>query len=616
VKPLTLKNILITSEMKMKRIKFIAACWFLLLSFTSHSVPTLPTDLVWLGNETAKPWSSHDSKTGGTFTNFILSFPPTLRTVGPDSNSAFRSYINANQLGLTSYHPNTMEVIPQIATHWAYGQDGKTVYYKLDPKAKWSDGPAVTAEDFLFTLDLMRSKHINAPWYNNHYSKEITSATIYDDHTISITGRVAKPKEELHYYYGLTPTPKYFYKKITANWVKNYNWKIIPNTGPYQISEIKKGKKVTFKKKQNWWAKDRPLNKNRYNVNKVVLKVIRDVNIAYKHFEKGELDSFGLVQPEFWHNKAKGYLYDNGYLEKFVFYNDTPRSSTGLFLNTASPLLKDKNIRIALAHSLNFDRVIKTILRGDYERLNAFHTGYGEFSNPNIKARAFDLAKSNTLLDQSGWSHRDGGGIRIKNDKRLSIDLVYGRKEHSDRWAILKQDALKAGIELNLKLQDSSSHYKTIMQKQHQIAALGWSTGFRPAFWQHFHSENANKPQTNNITNTDDKSIDANISGYRSETDNAKRIDFAKALAQEIHDEAVFIPSFMVPYTRGAHWRWLKLPKVPGTKTSNTLYSPFGNGGIFWIESATKIKTKTARKNKTKYPIIESVFDNYSVSKL
>ena len=253
------------------------------------------------------------------------------------------------------------------------------------------------------------------------------------------------------------------------------------------------------------------------------MKVIRDANIAYKHFEKGELDSFSLVQPEFWHNKAKGKLYDNGYLEKVVFYNDMPRSSSGLFLNLDNPILKDKQVRLGLAHALNFQRVIDTVLRGDYERLQAFHTGYGDYSNKSLKARAFDLGKANQLLDQSGWQQRGGDGIRIKAGKRLSLDLSYGRKEHNERWSIIKQGALKAGIELNLKLQDSSSHYKTIMQKQHQLASLGWSTGFRPAFWQHFHSDNAHKPQTNNITNMDDKKMDGLIMAYRSETSEEKR---------------------------------------------------------------------------------------------
>ncbi|MEH6344486.1 MAG: extracellular solute-binding protein [Bermanella sp.] len=575
---------------------------------------SLPNNLDWLSNNEAPTWADSNAEKGGVFSTYMLAFPPTLRTVGPDSNNSFRSHINSNQLGLIGFHPDTLEIIPQLATSWAYGEDGKTVYYKLDPKARWSDGVSVTADDFLYTLEFMRNKNIQAPWYNNHYSTQITSAKKYGSHTISITGAVARPKEELHYYYGLTPTPEHFYKELGSDFIKKYNWEIIPNTGPYQIGKIKKGKQIEFFRKTDWWAKDKRYNQGRFNVNKVIIKVIRDANIAYKHFEKGNLDTFPLVQPEFWHNKAKGKLFDNGYIEKFVFYNDMPRSSSGLFLNQDNQILKDQDVRIALAHALNFNRVIETVLRGDYERLQEFHAGYGEYSNDLLAARSFNLEKANEILNSNGWALRGGDGIRIKNGKRLSLNLSYSHKEHNDRWSILKQDAIKAGIELNLKLQDSSSHYKTIMQKQHQIASLGWSTGFRPAFWQHFHSDNAHKPQTNNITNTDNKEMDELIVQYRTETNKGKRISLAKKLASIIHETAAFIPDFNVPYTRGAHWRWLKLPQMPGSKTTGNLYSPFGDGGVFWIDNEQKIETKSSRKSQTKYPVVNKVFDQYKVN--
>ncbi len=588
----------------------------LIASFTTFAQNSaLPDSLKWETNNQSPIWADPNALKGGVFTDFMLAFPPTLRTVGPDSNSSFRGFINANQLGLVGIQPNTQEIIPQLAEKWAYGNDGKTVYYKLDTAAKWSDGVPVTADDFLFTLEFMRSPHINAPWYNNYYTEQIIDVTKYDDHTISVTGAVSRPKDELHYYYGLNPTPKHFYKTITESWVKDYNWEIVPNTGPYQISKVKNGKQVEFTRKQNWWAKERKYNVGRFNVDKVVVKVIRDINIAYSHFEKGNLDTFTLIQPEFWHNKATGMLYEKGFIEKFFFYNDMPRSSSGFFLNQDNELLKDKTVRLALAYALNFQKVIDTVLRGDYERLQAFLTGYGEYSNENINARTFDLNKANELLDSSEWKQRGGDGIRVSNGKRLSLELSYGRKEHSERWAILKQDALKAGIEINLNLQDISSHYKTVMQKQFQIASLGWSTGYRPAFWQHFHSENAHKPQTNNITNMDNPELDKKIMQYRGETNKDIRVKLAKEIEQMVHDSAAFIPDFMVPYTRGAHWRWIKFPEIPATKTSDSLYSAFSDGGLFWIDNTVKIETKTARKSKALYPVVNKVFNQYRVKK-
>ncbi|MCH7990628.1 MAG: hypothetical protein IID46_15920 [Planctomycetes bacterium] len=82
--------------------------------------------------------------------------------------------------------------IPALATHWAYGKNGKTIYYKLNPKARWSDGTPVTSHDFGFTLEFMRSKHIRAPWYNEYYGEQIERAIAFDDHTYAFVG--SKPK--------------------------------------------------------------------------------------------------------------------------------------------------------------------------------------------------------------------------------------------------------------------------------------------------------------------------------------------------------------------------------------------------------------------------------------
>lgn len=67
---------------------------------------------------------------------------------------------------------------------------------------------------------------------------------------------------------------------------------------------MKKGKSVTFKHVgEDWWGYNNRYYKNRYNVEKVRIKVIRDPDIAMKHFEKGNLDYFEMVLPSFWHDK-------------------------------------------------------------------------------------------------------------------------------------------------------------------------------------------------------------------------------------------------------------------------------------------------------------------------
>jgi len=167
----------------------------------------LPENLVWKTNNSDPVLSSNNAQKGGTLHLSILSFPMTFRVVGPDSNGAFRSAIINNQLGLIGIHPNTLNIIPEIATHWAFGKDKKTIYFKLNKNAKWSDGEPVTAEDFAYTLEFMRSKHIIAPWYNDYYTKEIEKVIIHDDYTLAVVSTKSVP--DLHLKLSIIPTPNH-----------------------------------------------------------------------------------------------------------------------------------------------------------------------------------------------------------------------------------------------------------------------------------------------------------------------------------------------------------------------------------------------------------------------
>jgi microcin C transport system substrate-binding protein len=580
----------------------LAAGW---LTAQEPAAPRLPANLQWETNHEDPIFASDQALRGGRFRAFMLSFPLTLRRVGPDSNGAFAGFLRANHLGLVSVHPNTLKPIPELATHWAFGEDGKTVYYKLDPDARWSDGKPVTADDYLYTRTFMRSKEIVAPWYNNHFSKVIVKVIKFDNHTIAIEGATSKPREELLYEYGINPTPAHFHH-LDDRWIRDYNWKIEPNTGPYQICDIRKGKHIEFCRKDNWWADQRHYQRFRYNPDRVRVKVIRDLNIAYQHFIKGDLDTFNLVMPRFWHKKATGRAYDQGYVGKIKFYNEVPQPAYGIYLNEDDPLFEDERIRFAFAHAMNIDKVLKTVLRGDYERLQTMNEGYGDYSNQTIKAREFDLARANELFKDTGWHERGPDGIRHKNSERLSVRITYVTAEHTPRLVVLKEEALKAGIELKLQLLDPSAGFKQILEKKHQAAWMGWAGGgLSPRYWQFFHSSNAHIAQTNNITNTDDAKMDALIDAYRDAREKSERIRLAHALEQKVFDFGSVVPTYKVPYTREAFWRWIVLPADMGTRSSSTLYSPFGStGGLFWIDENIKKQVAQARPGNQAFPPI------------
>ena len=583
----------------------IFCLWFMRCGVAIALPDSMPTDLQWQTNLQDPVFASSKATRGGRFRSFMLSFPLTLRRVGPDSNGGFAGYLRANQLGLVGAHPNTLKPIPELATHWAFGEDGRSIYFKLDPDARWSDGRPITAVDYLYTLTFMRSKAIVAPWYSNYYSKVIIDVRRYDDYTIAVQGATAKPPEEMLFEYAIGPTPAHFHI-LDDNWVRDYNWKIEPNTGPYQICEVRKGKHIEFCRKENWWGNDRRYFRHRFNVDRVRVKVIRDINIAYQYFIKGELDSFGLVMPRFWHKKAQGRPYQRGYIGKIKFYNDVPQPAAGLYLNEDDPLFSTPDVRQGFAHAMNIDKVISTVLRGDYERLQTMNEGYGDYTNRNIRARTFDLDQVEFFLNRAGWSERGADGIRQRDGERFSVRVTYTQPAHTPRLVVLKEEALKAGVELKLQLLDPSAGFKQILEKRHQAAWMGWSGGgLSPSYWQFFFSANAHIPQTNNITNTDDPHIDAAILAYRAATGREQRIALAHELEQRVHDIGSVIPTFKVPYTREGFWRWIQLPENFGTRSSTSLFAPFGTeGGLFWIDESIKEDVMSSRRSGKSFPPI------------
>jgi microcin C transport system substrate-binding protein len=200
-------------------------------------------------------------------------------------------------------------------------------------------------------------------------------------------------------------------------------------------------------------------------------------------------------------------------------------------------------------------------------------------------------------MSSAGWT-RGSDGIWQKNAIRFSVKVTYSYEEHMPRLVVLKEDALKAGVELLLERLDSTAMFKKILEKKHDVAWMGWSTNIRPSYWQGWHSDNAHKPQTNNITNTDDPELDELIDKYRASLNEQERINLSLKIQNAIHKTGAFVPTFMVPYVKQGYWRWIELPGFKGTRRTDDLFDPFSSmtGGLFWMNSGKKEETFNAMK--------------------
>jgi microcin C transport system substrate-binding protein len=207
----------------------------------------------------------------------------------------------------------------------------------------------------------------------------------------------------------------------------------------------------------------------------------------------------------------------------------------------------------------------------------------------------------------------------VKDGKRLSLRVTYGSPYSTDRLVVLREEAKKAGIELELALLDSASAFKQMQEKKHQIAWMTWaSQGISPEYWQFFHSVNAHVPQTNNLMNHDDPVMDKLIDAYRASSAKSERVELAHRLEQMIFDSGSVISSFKVPYTREAAWNWVKLPAWLGTRTSDQLFDPlelsagvYSAGGLFWIDVDEKRRIRAAMAAGETFPPVFKKDETY-----
>ena len=600
--------------------------------FSFKTLADLPADLVWENGGDLPDIGSPEAKKGGTFNYFLADFPRTLRRVGPDANGPFRGWILDFMVpGLANGHPNFDGYYPALAEKWSISPEDNTVYFKLDKEATWSDGVPITADDYMFMFFFYRSPHIVAPWYNNWYGTQYNNITRYDDHTISISIPNAKPHFEDNML-SLSPIPKHFYKELGVDYTDRYQWRFVPTAAAYVVhdKDIKKGRSIGLTRLKDWWAKDKKYFRNRFNVDKIRLTVIRDNSKDFEAFKRGDVDLHRLNTSELWYEKLPDSDEDvqAGYMEKSIFYNDIPRPTYGLWINTSRPLLDNNDVRVGIHYASNWKLVIDKFFRGDYQRMQTSADGFGKATHPTLRARTFDLNKAQDAFAKAGFTERGPDGILV-NDKgaRLSFTITTPYSNLGDVLTILKEEAIKAGLELRIEILDMTAGFKKANEKKHDIQFTALNVGGRyPRYWETYHSENAYdkaflddgsinperklKVQTNNIETLADWNIDQLINRYRAAKNEDELIETARELEVALKQHASFVPGFIQGYERSAHWRWLKFPADFNVKKAHYVYEY----QLFWIDEKDKEKTRAAMKAGEKLPLNINIYDQYKTN--
>ena len=591
---------------------------------------TLPKDIVWETDNEEPLIGSEKAIRGGTLNFAIGAYPLTFRIMGPNNNDFFASWNQAFTVGfgLVGRHPVTDKFIPIMATHWSIQKDQKTIYFKLDPDAKFSDGKPITAKDYVFTWTMMKSKFIVDPFYNSYAERYYQSVDRIDDYTLRIVG--TRPSwRPLVDYGGLWPTPAHA-TVLDKDWVTRTTNQPQIAIGPYVVSGVERGQSITFKRIANWWGDKKRYFRGMYNFDEIHLRVIPPER-ELDYVRLGELDMMQEGTARIWNENYTFPAVTNGWLRRARVFVDWPSGVSGLQMNLEAPIFQNKEFRIALQYLLNFERLNRNLMYNEYFRLKSFFEGT-EYANPNLQSYEFSSEKAREHLERAGYHRPDNirnqstlAKLRnvaygllftrsdtddiLVNDKgeKASFTLMYSAKGLEPHLTVVQQDFRRAGIDMRLQLLEPGTMFERALERKFEMVNLGMTSGLYPEPRQYLGTEFKKAKNNNDFWGFGTPDVDSLIKTYEESLDAEARRDAMWHIDQIVHDEAFYIPFWTAPYMRLVYWDYVQFPEFYLPRRTQQLTDWM----VYWIDPAKKATLEEAKRTNKAYPVDPDLDKDY-----
>ncbi len=487
-------------------------------------------------------------------------FPPTLRTDGPNSNLVETSTLHGFMYeSLVQIHPETGEFIPGLASQWKVeaAPDGKSQVFsfRIDPKARWSDGAEVTAEDVYRSWWHRTQEDRNDPMTRMTFFEDYEEPKVLDKHGIQVKTKELNWRLFL-YFGGMLVFPARECGLKGKDYLENWNWKLWTGSGPYTLKEenVRKGDSVTLARRADWWAEGERWGKNTYNFEQIKFLVVRDDELEYEMFKKGDLDWYLVNRAQRWvEDLPREEVVRKGWVKRRKVYNDGPQGFSGLCFNMREKPFDDRRVRLAFAHLFNREKLMEKLFYNEYEYLNTYFPGGGwGADNPRVK---FDPDRAEELLEEAGFKKRDAEGFLLGPDgKRFELTLELGSPILERIYLVVKEDFEKAGVKLNLKIIDRSTQIKKISDRQFKIHSQAWGGLLFPNPETSWRSDLADKSANNNIPGFKSPKVDELCLKYNVTLGRAEQTKIIQEIDRTIFEEHPYALGWYGPYLRFLHW--------------------------------------------------------------
>jgi microcin C transport system substrate-binding protein len=490
---------------------------------------------------------------GGAFHESMLSFPNTMRIWGPDTTMFNFQIQTLTYETLVGLHPTTLDFIPALATHWQISPDKMTYRFRINPNARFSNGEPVTTNDVIATFNFLMDKGLQERGRVNFTNFDQPVAE--SKYIVRVHSNQLRWQNFLHFANELPVLPASALKPIDgARYNKEYNFKVIPGSGPYILSEadVVKGKSVTVRRRKDYWAQDQRLNVGVNNFDEIVQTVVRDQNLAFQMFKKGDLDFYYVNISREWLQEFNFDKVQRGLVQKRKVFNNSPAGIPGLGINTRRPPFDDIRVRQALNYLFNRQLFIERLFFNEYVPVNSFFAR-SVYENKNNPKNPYDPQKALALLGEAGWKNRDAQGRLVKDGRPLTIEVMYP-DPGEERWlTIYQEDLKKVGITLNLRLLNYETQISLQGQRKFDLVDLGWAVPIFPDPETEYRSTLADVPDSNNVTGFKDKRVDEILDQYNKEFDLHTRITMIQELDGILANAYQYVLKWDAPFSRIAY---------------------------------------------------------------
>ena len=528
-----------------------------------------------------------------------------------------------------------------VAERFLVAPDRLSATYFLNPKARFSDGHPLTADDVLFSFNVMQEPEFS-PVLRNYYS-EVSRAEKLDAHTVRFHFR--RYNQELPLILGqLAILPKHVYGVEGKNFGKDFDT-VAVGSGPYTVEEFKLGDYLVFKRNPDYWGRELPVNRGRYNFDRIRCKVYLSP-IAMREALKGnEIDLDQITGAKDWVTAFNGPYVQKGYLLKRIFPSTRVSRLQAFAFNLRRPVFQEVAVRRAVAAMLDFPSMNRNLFYDQYLRQRCLYDNSPELMSRGpaggaVRDRLLALAQThnrpggetfvpeeavtrgpytvgqgpdgaelplrdkihltNLFLDRLGWKFDPQAGARRKGDVVLRFDILLD----SPGWQRLVNPLIENLREVGIKCGYRLVQPAEMIQKMNDfdfdltLALFGGSDSPGNELIDEWGSAAADTAGSNNVCGVRNPAVDEMIGRILAARSRRELVVNVQVLDRILCASTCFIPTWYLNYDRIVCWNQFGGPAKPSTKAA-----PFLSYILqwWWFDQAKAARLQAARAAGTPF---------------